>query len=150
MWSFGIVFYAILFADLPWEQADLYDPEYVQFLRDEGVQPHIYPFSLLEYDVCRMLGRMLAHDPQDRCTMKEVAEFLRIPRPWFVPKNQLCTSKRLDDHNAQLATEFTGSNDSVDSRVVVVEEGSRTSMFTASTASLDALDHIDRFSNLKI
>lgn len=89
VWAFGIVVYAVLFADLPWELACVRDADFTEFLSSGGVNSCAYPYSLLSTSMRRMLGRLLAVDPTKRCTMKEAYEYFSSKRtPWFAAEEE--------------------------------------------------------------
>lgn len=86
VWSFGIMLYAMLFEDLPWEIATPRDPDYLQFIKDGGVDPNVAPYSRLQPSICALLSMMLAPEPRNRCTMAQAAAFLAKRREWFRPE----------------------------------------------------------------
>ena len=88
VWSLGILLYAMLFADLPWDRAVIADPDFCKFAREGGVQRDIYPYTLLSNDLRTLLNRMLAVDPSKRCDIGDVIAFLNANRPWFAPPAQ--------------------------------------------------------------
>eukprot|EP00049_Salpingoeca_infusionum_P022052 m.5224 g.5224 ORF g.5224 m.5224 type:complete len:375 (-) comp4861_c2_seq1:303-1427(-) len=88
VWGLGIVLYAMLFADLPWERAASTDRDFAKFCRRGGFKRSRQPFNMLSVPLYDMLSRMLSVDPHTRCTMVEVVEFFATPTPWFVVEVQ--------------------------------------------------------------
>ena len=72
VWSFGIVLYAILFADLPWENAKDSDVEFAEFTRT-GVSG---PFHLLSTEMRSLMKKLLSLDAAQRPTMDQVVATL--------------------------------------------------------------------------
>jgi len=84
VWSFGIILYAVLFNDLPWEKAVAKDPEYANYINP--AVPDDESSVLMEQlapDLRRLLAGMLEPNPAARVTMAEVVAFLSAPRLWF-------------------------------------------------------------------
>lgn len=143
VWSMGIVLYAILFADLPWEKARESDPDFALFQAEGGVSRSLYPFNMLSRPMRALLARMLAINPADRCSMKEVVEFLTTSVPWFSPK----TGSPKTDRRERIAPEVLHGKFSEEEeeeeehcmvKVPVVRNdcGSTISLNSVSTASL--------------
>jgi serine/threonine-protein kinase Chk1 len=84
VWGIGIVLYAMLFADLPWEKASATDKDFARFCRRGGFKRSRQPFNMLSPRLFDILSRMLAVDPRHRCTMDEVVAFFSIQHPWFI------------------------------------------------------------------
>ena len=82
VWSLGIVLYAILFADLPWEAAVETDADYMRYV-GSGLLGSSLGTIMLSKHMFSLLRRMLAPNPADRCTIAEVHEFFSVLRPWF-------------------------------------------------------------------
>lgn len=86
-WSFGVVLYAILVADLPWERALPKDPDYATFLREGRVTARLYPFSLLSSGMLALMSELLA-EPDERCDMSVAVDFLQKNTPWFASQEK--------------------------------------------------------------
>jgi serine/threonine protein kinase len=84
VWGIGIVLYAMLFADLPWERASPTDKDFARFCRRGGFKRSRQPFNMLSPRLFDILSRMLAVDPRSRCSMDEVVAFFSIHHPWFI------------------------------------------------------------------
>lgn len=106
VWSFGVLMYATLFSDLPWETALSDDPDYSQFVHDGGVNPEVHPFDMLSPQLARLLGRLLAPNPAHRCSMREAVDFLKSDQPWF---NSRCATPATS-HNASAKASRHGSS----------------------------------------
>jgi len=84
VWGMGIVIYAVLFNDLPWEKALMTDPDYREVEEHGGVMSSVGNFGLLSAAMQTLLAEMLCSDYQRRCPISELVEFLAEPRAWFV------------------------------------------------------------------
>jgi serine/threonine protein kinase len=87
VWSFGVVLYAVLFNDLPWEKAVDTDPEYAAYAFPEFVDytsECTKNMEQLSPTLRTLLVGMLTADPAQRVTMSEVVAFLSEARHWFV------------------------------------------------------------------
>eukprot|EP00051_Salpingoeca_urceolata_P010713 m.131641 g.131641 ORF g.131641 m.131641 type:complete len:544 (+) comp16824_c1_seq4:132-1763(+) len=83
-WAFGIVMYAVLFGDLPWETADAEcDPDFRWFCQSGGVRDDVWPFSTLSPELCGLLGGLLQPVPQLRWSLAQAAGVLALNGPWF-------------------------------------------------------------------
>ena len=85
VWSFGIVMYAILHRDLPWDCARASDPDFAAFKKCGGVTASQPAFSALAPGMRRLLRRVLCLDPAKRPSMAEVVADLEELEgaPWF-------------------------------------------------------------------
>jgi serine/threonine protein kinase len=83
-WSFGIILYAMLFGDLPFERARAQkDADFTLFTKHGGVSKNIYPFSLLTDSMADLLGSVLSINAAERPTMAAVAEALKDKASWY-------------------------------------------------------------------
>lgn len=83
-WALGILLYAILFADLPWEKARIgRDHEFGLYCRKGGVSTSLYPFNLLSSPMRGLMRRLLAVDPAARPSMSKVKQFLSLGHPFY-------------------------------------------------------------------
>ena len=80
-WSFGVLLYAILFQDLPWEKAKMRDGEFAKYCA-RGVNL-LYPFNLLTGGMRMLMSQIMSIHPQDRPSMVEVVQCLRDMGDWF-------------------------------------------------------------------
>ncbi|EDQ88066.1 uncharacterized protein MONBRDRAFT_32970 [Monosiga brevicollis MX1] len=83
VWSIGLVLYAMLFADLPWDRASRRDQQFRDYFA-QGVLPVQARLELLTPAMRHVLLRMLNPVPEMRATLDEVAFFLDANFPWFV------------------------------------------------------------------
>jgi serine/threonine protein kinase len=83
-WSVGIILYAMLFGDLPFERARAQkDADFTLFIKHGGVSKNVYPFSLLTDSMADMLGSILSINAAERPTMAAVAEALKAKASWY-------------------------------------------------------------------
>jgi serine/threonine protein kinase len=83
-WSFGIILYAMLFGDLPFERARAQkDADFTLFTKHGGVSKNVYPFSLLTDSMADLLGSVLSINAAERPTMVAVAEALKDKASWY-------------------------------------------------------------------
>jgi serine/threonine protein kinase len=94
VWSLGIVLYAMLFADLPWERAREGDVEYEYYCLTRALGPA----GMLSAPLTSLMARMLEPDPEQRITLAEVIKFFSDnSQPWF------STDKAVQSRPASLA-----------------------------------------------
>ena len=82
-WSVGIMLYAMVFADLPWEKAKVRDEDFALFAKYGGVSKQLYPFSLLASPIATILSQTLAIRAEDRPSMAAVAHALKDKSSWY-------------------------------------------------------------------
>eukprot|EP00040_Diaphanoeca_grandis_P044665 m.13183 g.13183 ORF g.13183 m.13183 type:complete len:348 (-) comp9620_c0_seq1:56-1099(-) len=83
-WGFGIVMYAMLFSDLPWEKAKPRDNDFAFFCKKGGVSVKMHPFQYISPRLRLLIKSMLAVLPKNRPSMKTVVEFVSKDKtPWF-------------------------------------------------------------------
>jgi len=83
VWGMGIVLYAVLFNDLPWEKATPKDADYTYTLEHGGVGAGPKHFGSLSPGMKALMAGLLHPDPEQRIPMAELVEFLSESRPWF-------------------------------------------------------------------
>jgi calcium-dependent protein kinase len=83
VWSFGIVLYAVLFADLPWEKARPSDQDFALFCNLGGVSSRIHPFQHVSSSMRKFFRMIFAFNPQKRPTMPQCVEFLNRSTQWY-------------------------------------------------------------------
>eukprot|EP00040_Diaphanoeca_grandis_P040125 m.261328 g.261328 ORF g.261328 m.261328 type:complete len:371 (-) comp41902_c0_seq1:645-1757(-) len=83
VWSIGIVLYAVLFADLPWEKAKPRDKDFHLFCRKGGVSSRLHPFNVVTPPMRQFLGMLLNILPKHRPTMDQVVEFFDRKYAWY-------------------------------------------------------------------
>jgi len=85
VWSFGIVLFAVLFNDLPWEKAKEGDAEFKKVLDEGGVcAKAVSQLEFLSPEMKELLIGTLQLDPAKRITMDDIVEVLSESRPWFL------------------------------------------------------------------
>ena len=75
-WAFGIVVFAVAFADLPWDKAVDRDPDYVEFKAWGRQVGRLEPFLFLGVEVRKAVVSCLQADPADRMPMSQVIALL--------------------------------------------------------------------------
>jgi hypothetical protein len=88
----GIVIYAVLFNDLPWEKALLTDPDYREVEESGGVASSVANFGSLSGAMRTLLAEMLCSDYTRRCPVSELVDFLAERRAWFTSEEVCDTS----------------------------------------------------------
>ena len=83
VWAFGIVMYAILFADLPWEKARPRDDDFALYCTKGGVSSKLYPFCTVTKPTRALLSKCLAIKASNRPSMERVVRFLQQDFPWY-------------------------------------------------------------------
>lgn len=84
VWSFGIVLYAVLFADLPWEKAKPRDQDFRLFCSKGGVSARLHPFHFTSAPMMQFLGMVLSIIPNHRPTMANCVDFFSRKYPFYV------------------------------------------------------------------
>lgn len=82
VWAIGLVIYAALFADLPWDRASRRDPLFVAY-QSAGRLPGKAALELLTPAFHNLLLRMLDPNPQTRASLEQIAAFIDSNAPWF-------------------------------------------------------------------
>ena len=98
VWSFGIILYAILFSDLPWEKARLKDEDFKLFCKKGGVSSSLYPFNTVASPMRALLRGVLAIKASQRPSMVDIIEHMETGHEWFQGgKKQAITSYGMRD-----------------------------------------------------
>eukprot|EP00038_Savillea_parva_P022779 m.38617 g.38617 ORF g.38617 m.38617 type:complete len:365 (+) comp5680_c0_seq1:141-1235(+) len=84
VWSFGIVLYAVLFADLPWEKAKPKDADFRLFCTLGGVSPRLHPFHFTSPPMMQFLRMVLNIIPKHRPTMANCVDFFSRKIAFYV------------------------------------------------------------------
>jgi serine/threonine protein kinase len=82
-WGFGVLIYAVLFSDLPWESASEEDADWNSFVQAGGVSEKLYPFGMLSSGFCAQVAGLFSSDPNQRPSMASVAAFIASGESWF-------------------------------------------------------------------
>jgi serine/threonine protein kinase len=88
VYAVGMTWYAMLFADLPWDVAASRDAEFRAFAATGRLPGPAKAIGMLSPELYELLAHMLAPVPTDRPTMVEVLRFLSTNQPWFVTKKK--------------------------------------------------------------
>lgn len=83
VWSVGVVLYAVLFADLPWEKAKPRDKDFHLFCRKGGVSSRLHPFNVVSPPMRQFLSMVLNILPKQRPSMAVVADFFSRKYAWY-------------------------------------------------------------------
>lgn len=86
--SLGVVLYILLTGDFPWLKATPDDPEFAAFL--DGSYVDNYPWDTFSPRMRDLLSRMLAINPEDRCTAADVRDYLNDE--WFMPADEVAAA----------------------------------------------------------
>eukprot|EP01147_Barroeca_monosierra_P010889 gene10889-2964_t len=86
IWGLGLVLYATLFADLPWDRATMSDRDFRVYVKRGGFPKDEHPYSLLTPSALGALQAMLHPDASRRWTIDQAFSFFSHDRktlPWF-------------------------------------------------------------------
>jgi serine/threonine protein kinase len=83
VWSFGVVLYAMLFSDLPWEKARLADDDFKLYCKKGGVSSSLYPFNTVASPMQALLRGVLAIKASQRPSMEAVIEHMKTGHAWY-------------------------------------------------------------------
>ncbi|EDQ85512.1 uncharacterized protein MONBRDRAFT_11801 [Monosiga brevicollis MX1] len=84
IWAIALTWYAVLFADLPWDRASRRDSEYSRFTLTRKLPGKAQNIQLLSPKLLELLVAMLNPHPTRRPTLAHVAAFLKAKHSWFV------------------------------------------------------------------
>ena len=87
VWAFGIVMYAVLFADLPWCRADRDDADFALFALN-GIREHMGPWCLLSMPLLKLYRQMLTIHPNARTSFDSIKGFFVGSLPWLADEEQ--------------------------------------------------------------
>ena len=132
IWAVGIVLHAVLFRDLPWEQAKSSDPDYGRFLTGGGVSDQAYPFDGIAGPMREMLDGLLAADPAARPDAEEVFQFFQCKRAWFADCVDSLELADFAEDNASLLAAAAAAADE--------EDAAEATEFAALEAEVAALE----------
>eukprot|EP00038_Savillea_parva_P009047 m.180849 g.180849 ORF g.180849 m.180849 type:complete len:344 (+) comp15120_c0_seq1:157-1188(+) len=124
VWSFGIVLYAVLFADLPWEKARPTDADFALFCRLGGVSPRVHPFQHVSAPMRKFFRLLLAFNPKKRPTMAQCVEFLKTSTPWYSTSDTKRASISFGMKENKKYNKVQYSKDSIDSDTSDMSVGS--------------------------
>ncbi|EDQ87503.1 uncharacterized protein MONBRDRAFT_37950 [Monosiga brevicollis MX1] len=85
IWALGLVWYAVLFADLPWDRARPSDLHYHRYCVTGRLPGPSSALALITDDLHELLLRILAPDPTERPSLDDIWGFLAAEQPWFRP-----------------------------------------------------------------
>jgi serine/threonine protein kinase len=84
VWSFGIILYAMLFSDLPWNKCSLKDDDFKLFCQKGGVSSSLYPFNTAASPMRALLRGVLAIKASQRPSMEAVIDHMKTGHEWYV------------------------------------------------------------------
>lgn len=90
VWSSGVVLYALLAGNTPWDEPTGRSPEYVAYR--SGAIFHMDPWTRFSGDALSLLRRMMYPDPKRRATLEQVQR-----HRWFTRPNPLLSAGRCTD-----------------------------------------------------
>ena len=83
LWSLGVLLFCMLTGDFPWTQAMTSDPFYAEFVQwQTGRVTPPMTWRAFSPHLLYLFSKLLALDPQDRCEIGEVHNYLY--KPWFI------------------------------------------------------------------
>ncbi|WFD27160.1 non-specific serine/threonine protein kinase [Malassezia nana] len=90
VWSSGVVLFALLVGNTPWDEPTSRSAEYMAYLSGELL--HVDPWTRLSTDALSLLRRMMHPDPSRRITLAQIQR-----HRWFTRENALMTSGQCND-----------------------------------------------------
>ena len=90
VWSSGVVLFALLVGNTPWDEPTSRSAEYVAYLSGELLR--IDPWTRLSADALSLLRRMMHPEPARRITLAQIQR-----HRWFTRENALLTSGQCND-----------------------------------------------------
>ncbi|WFD22780.1 non-specific serine/threonine protein kinase [Malassezia equina] len=90
VWSSGVVLFALLVGNTPWDEPTSRSAEYSAYLSGELM--HVDPWTRLSPDTLSLLRRMMHPDPARRITLAQIQR-----HRWFTRENALLTSGQCND-----------------------------------------------------
>jgi serine/threonine protein kinase len=89
VFALGITWYAMLFADLPWDAASSRDKDFQAFKLTGRLPGPSKSIGLLSHKLHHLLVRMMSPQPSKRATVDEVLAFLDSKEPWFIVRRKV-------------------------------------------------------------
>ncbi|KAJ1660226.1 cAMP-dependent protein kinase catalytic subunit [Dispira simplex] len=86
IWSLGVIFLNLCFGRNPWKNANHCDPTFAAFTRNPRVLMDMFP---LTDEAFRMLTRIFALDPAERCTIHELIRDVQGIKQFFKEKSTI-------------------------------------------------------------
>ncbi|KOS12473.1 camk camkl chk1 protein kinase [Malassezia pachydermatis] len=90
VWSSGVVLFAMLVGNTPWDEPTRRSPEYTAYLSGELFR--VDPWTRLSGDTLSLLRKMMHPDPAKRITLAQIQR-----HRWFTRPNSLLTSGKCND-----------------------------------------------------
>ncbi|XP_067286223.1 serine/threonine-protein kinase SBK1 [Pseudorasbora parva] len=84
VWAFGVLIFCMLTGNFPWEKAQPADPFYEEFVRWQRRRSGSVPSQWRRFtdEALRMFRKLLALDPERRCSVKDV--FVHFGQRWML------------------------------------------------------------------
>nr|XP_023663830.1 serine/threonine-protein kinase SBK1-like isoform X2 [Paramormyrops kingsleyae] len=100
IWAFGVLIFCMLTGNFPWEAALPSDAFYDEFLRWQRgpCRPGVFPSQWRRFtdDALRMFQRLLAVEPEKRCSVKDVFHFIKYELMSALRRRTSCRGKRAE------------------------------------------------------
>lgn len=95
VWSSGVVLFALLVGNTPWDEPTRRSPEYVAYLTGELLR--IDPWTRISGDALSLLRRMMYPDPRRRITLEQIQRhrWYTRPNPLFAANDPAGLAERL-------------------------------------------------------
>ena len=90
VWSSGVVLFAMLVGNTPWDEPTYRSPEYTAYLSGELLR--IDPWTRISGDALSLLRRMMHPDPTRRASLSQIQR-----HRWFTRTNPLVSSGKCND-----------------------------------------------------
>lgn len=90
VWSSGVVLFAMLVGNTPWDEPTLRSPEYAAYLSGELL--HMDPWTRPSADARALLCAMMHPDPARRASLAQIQQ-----HPWFTRANPLLSAGQCSD-----------------------------------------------------
>ena len=90
VWSSGVVLFAMLVGNTPWDEPTYRSPEYTAYLSGELLR--IDPWTRISGDALSLLRRMMHPDPTRRASLSQIQR-----HRWFTRTNPLLSSGKCND-----------------------------------------------------
>ncbi|KAJ1959617.1 cAMP-dependent protein kinase catalytic subunit [Dispira parvispora] len=91
IWSLGVIFLNLCFGRNPWKNANHCDPTFAAFMRNPRVLMDMFP---LTDEAFRVLTRVFALDPAERCTIHELIRDVQGINQFFKEKSAPAAANR--------------------------------------------------------
>ncbi|PKI82816.1 Gef1p [Malassezia vespertilionis] len=121
VWSSGVVLFALLVGNTPWDEPTKRSPEYVAYLSGELLR--MAPWTAIGGDALSLLRRMMHPDPRRRSTLEQIQR-----HRWFTRENSLLTLGKCNDPVSLAERLLQGLIVSGDMQLALHSDGKRASI----------------------